>query len=354
MLVDVYSEIGSVKKSGDAVQEQGNRQILFVKRPAGMPDESCFKLAASAIPSPANGQVLLRTRYLSVDPYMRGRMNDRRSYVAPFQLNEILTGGVVGEVVESKSDNFVKGDFAVGNLGWQDYSIAAEKEIRKIDAAIASVSTALGVLGMPGLTAYFGLLDIGKPKQGETVVVSAAAGAVGSIVGQIAKIYGCRIVGIAGSDQKTKYLTNEIGFDAAINYKTAPNLRNALKESCPNGVDVYFDNVGGDISDTVISLINKYARIPLCGQISIYNDAQNPTGPRLQPRLLTMSALMQGFIVHNYEDRFDEGTRQLAVWLKEKKLKYAENIVDGLENAPKAFIGLFAGDNLGKQLVRVS
>jgi NADPH-dependent curcumin reductase CurA len=281
-------------------------------------------------------------------------MNGRKSYVAPFQLNEVLNGGIVGEVVESKSNNFVKGDFVIGNLGWQDYSVAGEKEVRKINPELAPVSTALGVLGMPGLTAYFGLLDIGQPKSGETVVVSGAAGAVGMIVGQIAKIHGCRVVGIAGSDRKTKYLIDELGFDIAINYKTVPHLRKALKEACPNGVDIYFDNVGGDISDAVISLINNNARIPLCGQISLYNETQITMGPRLQPRLLTVSALMKGFIVRNYANRFDEGIRQLAKWLKEKKLKYAENVIEGLDNAPKAFIGLFAGDNLGKQLVKVN
>ncbi|HQT91039.1 MAG TPA: NADP-dependent oxidoreductase, partial [Candidatus Kryptobacter bacterium] len=313
-----------------------------------------FKLATTAIPQPTSGQILLRTRFLSVDPYMRGRMNDRKSYVAPFQLNEVLNGGVVGEVVESNSNDFAKGNFVVGNLGWQDYSVAGEKEVRKIDPEIAPVSTALGVLGMPGLTAYFGLLDIGKPKRDETVVVSGAAGAVGTVVGQIAKIHGCRVVGIAGSDKKTKYLIDELGFDAAINYRAAPNLGVALKEACPNGVDIYFDNVGGDISDAVLSLINNNARIPLCGQISLYNETQIPTGPRIQPQLLTHSALMQGFIIRNYAARFDEGMRQLAVWLNEKKLKYAESVVEGLENAPKAFIGLFAGENLGKQLVKVS
>ena len=336
------------------MQQQVNRQILLVKRPIGVPDESCFKSVTSEIPRPADGQVLLRTLFLSVDPYMRGRMNDRRSYVAPFQLNEVLTGGIVGEVVKSKSNNFVEGNFVAGNFGWQDYSIADEKEVRKVNPEIAPVSTALGVLGMPGLTAYFGLLDIGKPKQGETVVVSGAAGAVGMIVGQIAKIYGCRVVGIAGSDKKTKYLVDELGFDTAVNYKAVPHLRKALKEACPNGVDIFFDNVGGDISDAAISLINNNARIPLCGQISLYNEVQIPMGPRLQPRLLTFSALMKGFIVHNYADRFDEGICQLSDWLKEKKLKYAEHIVQGLENAPKAFIGLFAGDNLGKQIVKVS
>ena len=334
--------------------QQINRQIFSVKRPIGIPNESCFKLVTSEIPQPMNGQVLLHTRFLSVDPYMRGRMNDRKSYVAPFKLNEVLNGGIVGEVIESNSYIFVKGDFVVGNLGWQDYSIVGEKEVRKINPEIAPVTTALGVLGITGLTAYFGLLDIGQPIQDETVVVSGAAGAVGTIVGQIAKIHGCRVIGIAGSDKKTKYLIEELGFDTAINYRTAPDLRIALKEACPDGVDIYFDNVGGEISDAVLSLINNKARIPLCGQISLYNETQIPSGPRIQPTLLTNSALMKGFLVHNYEDRFDEGIRHLADWLKEKKLKYAENIVEGLENAPKAFIGLFAGENLGKQIVKVS
>lgn len=336
------------------MQQHTNRQVLLVKRPAGLPDEKCFKLVTSAIPRPGNGQVLLRTRFLSVDPYMRGRMHDQKSYVAPFQLNEVMNGGIVAEVIESKSQSFVKGDVVVGNLGWQDYSIAGEKEVRKINPDIAPVSTALGVLGMTGLTAYFGLLDIGQPKKGETVVVTGAAGAVGTIVGQIAKIYACRVVGIAGSDEKTKYVIDELGFDAAINYKKNSDLRNALKKACPDGVDIYFDNVGGNISDAVLSLINNNARIPLCGQISLYNERHLPMGPRIQPQLLTHSALMKGFIVRNYASRFDEGIRQLADWLKEKKLKYTENVVNGLENAPKAFIGLFAGENLGKQLVKVS
>lgn len=336
------------------MQQQVNRQIHLVKRPAALPDESCFKLVTSAIPQPVNGQVLLRTRFLSVDPYMRGRMHDRKSYVAPFQLNEVMNGGIVAEVIETKSNTLVKGDVVVGNLGWQDYSIAGEKEVRKIDPDIAPMSTALGVLGMPGLAAYFGLLDIGQPKKDETVVVSGAAGAVGTIVGQIARIHGCRIVGIAGSDKKTKYVIDELGFDTAINYKKVSDLRKSLKEACPNGIDIYFDNVGGTISDAALSLINNNARIPLCGQISLYNERHLPMGPRIQPQLLTHSALMKGFIVRNYADRFDEGIHQLADWLKEKKLKYAENVVDGLENAPQAFIGLFAGENLGKQLVKVS
>jgi NADPH-dependent curcumin reductase CurA len=335
------------------MQEHTNRQILLIKRPVGMPDESCFKMATSSMPYMANGQLLIRTQFISVDPYMRGRMNDRKSYAPPFQLNEALNGGVVGEVVKSKSGIFVEGDIVVGNLGWQDYSVANENAVRKIDPNIAPVSTALGVLGMPGLTAYFGLLDIGRPQPNETVVVSGAAGAVGTIVGQIAKIHGCRVVGISGSDKKCKYLTDELGFDDAMNYRTSPDLKKALAAACLNGVDIYFDNVGGDISDAVLSLINNNASIPLCGQISSYNERRIPVGPRIQPHLLTHSALMRGFLVRNYADRFDEGMRQLAEWLKEGKLKYAENIVEGLENAPKAFIGLFTGENLGKQLVKI-
>jgi len=226
--------------------------------------------------------------------------------------------------------------------------------VRKINPEIAPITTALGVLGMPGLTAYFGLLEIGQPQQNETVVVSGAAGAVGTIVGQIAKIHGCRVVGIAGSDKKTKYLIDELGFDNAINYRTIPNLKQALMGACPDGVDIYFDNVGGEISDAVLSLINNNARIPLCGQISLYNETQIPVGPRIQPQLLTHSALMKGFIVSNYTDRFEDGIRLLAHWIREKKLKYSEDIIHGLENTPKAFIGLFMGENLGKQLVKVS
>ena len=311
-------------------------------------------MVTSSIPEPADGEVLIRTRFLSVDPYMRGRMNDRKSYVPPFQLNEVLNGGGIGEIVESKSKKFEQGDLVVGTFGWQDYSVACEKGLRTIDPTITPVSTALGVLGMTGLTAYFGLMEIGKPQLDETIVVSGAAGAVGTIVGQIAKIHGCRVVGIAGSDRKTSYVTNELGFDAAINYRTAPDLMKALERACPNGVDVYFDNVGGDISDAVLSLLNNNARIPVCGQISLYNEKHIPMGPRIQPQLLVHTALMKGFLVHNYADRFEEGIRQLAEWLKMKRLTNVEHVVEGLENTPSAFIGLFAGENLGKLLVKVS
>ncbi|HEY1403365.1 MAG TPA: NADP-dependent oxidoreductase, partial [Pyrinomonadaceae bacterium] len=253
-----------------------NRKIILASRPAGMASVDNFKIIDAEMPRPAEGEVLLRTLYLSVDPYMRGRMNEGKSYVAPFELNEVITGGVVGEVVESRTGNFQAGDIVAGHLGWQLYSVATGEgsgaaSLTKIDPALAPITTALGILGMPGLTAYFGLLDIGRPATGETVVVSGAAGAVGMVVCQLAKIKGCRVVGIAGSDEKNKYLTGELGVDAAVNYKTSGDLGRALKDACPNGVDVYFDNVGGDISDSVMTLINHGARIVICGQISLYN-----------------------------------------------------------------------------------
>jgi hypothetical protein len=331
-----------------------NRQFILVKRPQGMPDMSVFKMIETPIPTPGENEVLVRTLYLSVDPYMRGRMNDVKSYARPFQLNEVLTGGVVGRVVESRHKGFYPGDYVVNRMGWADYSVARGEELTKIDPNLAPITTALGVAGMPGLTAYFGLLDIGKPKAGETVVVSGAAGAVGSVVGQIAKIKGCRAVGIAGSDEKVNYLINELGFDAAINYKTTANLRSDLSKACPDGVDIYFDNVGGEISDAVIPLLNFHSRIALCGQIALYNLEKPDIGPRYQPHLLTRSVLMKGFIVSDYAERHAEGTAQLSAWLKDGKLKYHETIIDGLENAPKAFLGLFKGENLGKMLVKVS
>ena len=331
-----------------------NRQILLVSRPNGTPSDENFKLVESDIPTIEEGQLLVRTLYLSVDPYMRGRMSDAKSYIAPFELNEVLQGGVVGRVVESKNAKFAVGDIVTGMLFWQDYSVTDGRGIMKIDPTRAPITTSLGVAGMPGLTAYFGLTDIGNPQPGETVVVSSAAGAVGTVVGQIAKIKGCRVVGIAGEQDKIDYLLNELGFDAAINYKTTPNLRAALKEACPNGVDVYFDNVGGDITDAVLARLNHGARIPICGQIASYNLEQPDIGPRVFTQLLKTSSLAKGFIVSDYTPRFKEGFVQLATWLAEGKLKYRENIVEGLENAPQAFFGLFKGENIGKQLVKVA
>lgn len=330
------------------------KQIQLAQRPKGMPDSSTFNFKETEVPQPDNGQVLVRTLYLSVDPYMRGRMQDTKSYVEPFPLNEVIQGGVVGEVVQSNSASFERGDVVVGMLGWQEYSVASEKAIRKVDPNLAPVTTALGILGMPGLTAYFGLLHIGHPKEGETVVVSGAAGAVGSIVGQIAKIKGARVVGIAGTDDKIEYLKSELGFDEAINYKTVNDIQSALEKACPNGVDVYFDNVGGDISDAVYSLLNKFARVPICGAISSYNVEGEDLGPRVQTKLIKSSALMKGFVVSDYAEHFSEGTKELGQWVQQKKLKYEETIVEGFENIPDAFLGLFKGENLGKQLVKVA
>jgi len=330
-----------------------NKEIRLASRPTGMPQLANFDIVDTEVPRPKDGEVLLHTRFLSVDPYMRGRMSDRKSYVAPFAVNEALNGGVVGEIVESRAETLKPGDFVTGQLGWQLYSVAKPEELRKVDPKLAPITTALGVLGMPGLTAYFGLLDIGKPREGETVVVSGAAGAVGMTVCQIAKIKGCRVVGISGSDEKNEYLEQELWVDDTVNYKTAGDMKHTLKAACPEGVDIYFDNVGGDVSDAVLPLVNNAARIVICGQISLYNLEQPDVGPRPQPYLLVKSALMQGFIITQYAPRFGEGVKQLVQWVGEGKLKYAENIVDGFESTPRAFLGLFSGENLGKQLVRV-
>lgn len=328
------------------------KQILLAERPVGMPTNETFKFTEAPVPQPQDGELLIRTLYVSVDPYMRGRMIDAKSYIAPFALNEVIEGGVVGEVVESRSDLFKQGDIVNGMLGWQEYSVASEKAVRKVNPEFAPITTSLGILGITGLTAYFGLLDIGQPKEGETVVVSGAAGAVGSVVGQIAKIKGCRVVGIAGTEDKVRYLKEELGFDEAINYKTE-NVQEALERACPNGVDVYFDNVGGDISDAVYTLLNKHARIPLCGAISGYNK-QEDIGPRILSTLIKTSALIKGFTVGDYAVRFSEGGKQLGQWLAEGKLKYEETIVDGFDNIPNAFLGLFSGTNVGKLLVKVA
>lgn len=327
------------------------KQIILASRPEGLPTLENFKLEEVELPSIQKDEILLEGMYYSVDPYMRGRMNDAKSYVPPFEIGKPLSGGVVAKVIESKSDNFKIGDVVSGNLPWRTKAIAIDKDILKIDTSIAPASYYLSILGMTGLTAYFGLLHIGKPKAGETVVVSGAAGAVGLVVGQIAKINGCYVVGIAGTDEKVKALKEEFGFDDAINYDTNPDIKKAIATACPKGVDVYFDNVGGEISDAVISNINFHARIPLCGQIALYNATETPMGPRLQPMLLTRSVLMQGFIVSNFQSDFPEGQKQLAKWLKEGKLKFSETIEHGFEKLPEALLGLFEGENTGKMIV---
>ena len=327
------------------------QQIILVSRPTGLLIEDNFEMEDVEIPEIKEGEVLVEGWYYSVDPYMRGRMNDAKSYVPPFKLNEPLTGAVVARVAESKSGGFKPGDVVTGNLPWQKKMIAAEKDVKKIDTDLAPASDYLGILGMTGLTAYFGLMHIGKPKTGETVVVSGAAGAVGTVVGQIAALQGCHVVGIAGSDEKINMLKDDFNYNDAINYKTTSDIKKAVAEACPDGVDIYFDNVGGDISDAVISNINFHARIPLCGQISLYNTTEIPMGPRLQPMLLTRSVLMQGFIVSNFQSEFPEGIRQLAAWVKEGKIKSTETIEKGFEKLPQALIGLFSGENTGKMIV---
>ena len=334
-------------------RELKNRQILLASRPVGMPTEKDFEFKEVPVMDAQEGQVVVRTLYLSVDPYMRGRMSDAKSYIAPFNLNEVIGGGIVGEVIESKSELFQVGDKVIGMLGWQLYNTVDAKTVRKIDESIAPVSAYLSVLGLTGLTAYFGLLDIGNPKEGETVVVSGAAGAVGMLVGQIAKIKGAHVVGIAGTDEKCDYLKNELGFDAALNYKS-DNLEQNLEKACPNGVDVYFDNVGGPISDAVMNLLNDHARIPLCGAISSYNSTDGNLGPRIQSKLIKTRSLIQGFVLSDYADRQSEGLQELGKWLSEGKLKYEETIVDGFDNVVEAFLQLFQGANLGKMLVKVS
>jgi NADPH-dependent curcumin reductase CurA len=328
------------------------KQIRLAKRPVGMPNDENFKWTENEVREPDNGEVVLKSLYISVDPYMRGRMNDRKSYVEPYGLNEVITGGVIAEVHQSNSTELQVGDIVIGNLGWETYQIAHEDTLRKIDPTKVPVTTHLGIIGMPGITAYFGLLDIGQPEPGETVVVSGAAGAVGTAVGQIAKIAGARVVGIAGTDEKMSYLKNELQFDEVVNYKSG-QLSDDLKKACPDGVDVYFDNVGGEVSDAVLRLINKGARIPVCGQISLYNIEKPDLGIRIQPNLLVKSALMKGFIVSDYGAQFGDAVNDLSKWLKEGKLQYKETIVEGFENLPNAFLGLFKGENIGKYIVKV-
>ncbi len=329
------------------------KQIVLKSRPFGTPTGNNFETKNIELPEVAEGEVRLVAHTFSVDPYLRGRMSDGKSYIAPFQVGEPIVSGLVARVVESKAANFKVGDYVMDRLPWQEEMVVPAAGLQKVDEKLAPLSYYLGILGMPGLTAYFGLLDIGKPQQGETVVVSGAAGAVGLVVGQIAKIQGCRVVGIAGDDAKNEYLMKELNFDAVINYKTVENLDVALVSACPSGVDVYFDNVGGEISDAVNAQINKGARIIICGQISLYNATRLPVGPRIQPTLLKRSSLMQGFIVSDYASRFPEGFNALVNWVVSGQLKYTQTTYRGFDQLPEAFIALFEGKNLGKLIIEV-
>jgi len=331
-----------------------NRQWLLVNRPSGWPKESDFKLVETAPPEPGNGEILVRILWVSVDPYMRGRMRDVKSYAPPVPLNGVMEGGAVARVMASSHPKFAVGDIVEGRFGWQDFAVSDGKGVRKVDSTLAPISTALGVLGMPGLTAYFGLLDICRPKAGETVLVSGAAGAVGSLVGQIAKIKGARAVGIAGSEDKVRWLTDELGFDAAFNYKTVPNYGAKIAELCPNGVDCYFDNVGGEITDSVFPHLNPRGRVSVCGQIAQYNAEKPESGPRLLWHFVRLQLKVEGFLVFQFAERYNEGLNQLSKWLAEEKLKYRETVIEGLEHTPAAFLGMMRGENIGKQLVHVA
>jgi len=329
-----------------------NRRVLLASRPSGWVSESNFRIEEAPVPSPREGEVLVKNLWLSLDPYMRGRMNEGKSYAARQELGEVMIGGTVGEVVESKHPKFAKGDQVLGMLGWQQYGLSDGKGLNKVDASRVPLSAYLGVLGMPGVTAWVGLLDICQPKAGETVVVSAASGAVGSVVGQIAKIKGCRAVGIAGGKQKCDYVVKELGFDACVDYK-AGKLNDDLKAAVPDGVDCYFENVGGEILDAVLRRMNAFSRIAVCGLISQYN-ATEPYGVKAIQSILTNRIKVQGFIVSDRMDLWAKALPELAGWVAAGRIKYRETVTDGLENAPKAFVGLLKGENFGKQLVRIS
>lgn len=328
-----------------------NIQICLARRPSGWVRETDFNVVRTGIPNPGEGQILLKNLYLSLDPYMRLRMDDAKSYAPPVEIGAVMVGGTVSEVIESRHPGYRPGDTVTGMAGWQLYGLSDGKMLRQVDPALAPLSAALGVVGMPGVTAWVGLLDIGIPKAGETVIVSAASGAVGSVAGQIAKIKGCRVVGIAGGAAKCEYVTRELGFDACIDYRSG-DLHGQLAVACPHGVDVYFDNVGGEILDTILRLLNPFARIALCGLISQYNEVEK-TGLKNVRSLLVDRVRLQGFIVSDHLNRFPPALAELGQWYKEGKLKYRESVAHGIENAPKAFIGMLKGENFGKQVVNL-
>jgi NADPH-dependent curcumin reductase len=327
-----------------------NKRVLLASRPSGWVNEANFRIEEAPVPQPTQGEVLVRNLWLSLDPYMRGRMSDAKSYVKGVELGEVMVGQTVGEVIDSRTEKFAKGDKVLTQTGWQLYAVT--REATKVDEKRAPLSCYLGILGMPGMTAYFGLKEIGQPKAGDTVVVSAASGAVGSAVGQLAKIWGCRAVGIAGGRRKCDYVTRELGFDACVDYKAA-NLREALRHACPAGVDVYFDNVGGEIFDTLLQEMNLHSRVVVCGLISDYN-ATEVRGIRNWRAVLVNRIKLQGMIVFDWKERYGEALKALAGYFAEGRLKYRESVLEGLENAPRGLIGLLKGENFGKQLVKLA
>ena len=330
-----------------------SREIRLKNRPEGLPRETDFELAEVELSEAGEGEILVQNIYMSVDPYMRGRMNDRKSYIPPFQLGKPLDGGCVGRVIASKNGPFQVGDYVYGMLGWREYFVSDGKELVKVDPAMAPAQSYLGTLGMPGLTAWVGLLYIGKPKKGETVFVSGAAGAVGSVVCQIAKLKGCRVVGSAGSDEKVSWLLNEAGVDAAFNYKKADDIIAEVGKHCPKGIDVYFENVGGAHLEAALEHMNPHGRIVMCGMISMYNATQPVPGPTNLAYIIIKQLTMQGFIVTDHYDKIQQFYSDMGKWMAEGKIKWKETVVDGIENAPKAFIGLFKGENFGKMIVKI-
>ncbi len=334
-----------------------NRQILLASRPRGEPTPDNFKLVDTAVPEPGPGQMLLRTIYLSLDPYMRGRMNAGPSYARPVEVGEVMEGRAVCEVVKSNIPQFKPGDIVVAGTGWQEYALSDGPGVQKIDPALGPISYALGVLGMPGLTAYTGLLNIGKPQPGETLVVAAASGAVGSVVGQIAKIKGCRVIGIAGGERKCRHVQEELGFDACLDHRWS-DLAERLKAACPVGIDIYFENVGGAVFNAVFPLLNNFARVPVCGLIAHYNATELPPGPDRVPlvmhSILVKRLTFRGFIVSDFASQYAAFLADMSGWLREGRIKYREDITDGLQNAPRELIGLLKGENFGKKILRVS
>lgn len=339
------------------MSDKVNRRIVLASRPDGEPTAANFRLEDAPMPVPGEGELLLRVIYLSLDPYMRGRMNAAKSYAAPVEIGQVMEGGTVAEVVASNNPKYAKGDFVLSHSGWQSYAISDGKGLRRLDPAAAPLSTAVGVLGMPGMTAYTGLLNIGAPKEGETVVVAAASGPVGSAVGQIAKIKGARAVGIAGGAEKCRFVKEELGFDTVVDHRD-PDFAAKLAEACPNGIDVYFENVSGKVFDGVFPLLNFFARMPVCGLISQYNAAataeMETKVPQLMRAVLTKRLLIRGFIVYDFASDYAAFARDMAAWIKEGWIKYREDFVDGLDAAPAAFMGMLKGRNFGKLVVRIS
>nr|WP_265242111.1 NADP-dependent oxidoreductase [Muriicola sp. Z0-33] len=330
-----------------------NKQLLFVKRPVGEADASTWSLVSNPIPEIKEGEILIRQHYISLDPAMRGWMNNVRSYIAPMEIGSVMRAGSVGEVIDSKNHpKFKVGDFVSGNGGVQQYTVSDGKGYYQVDPKLAPLPTYIGTLGMPGMTAYFGILEVGKIKEGDIVVVSGAAGAVGSIVGQIAKIKGCTVIGIAGGADKCKYIVEELGFDAAIDYKNE-DVKSRLKEECPKGLDVYFDNVGGEILNIALGRLRMHARVVICGAISQYNNTTAVKGPSNYLSLLVNRASMQGMVVFDWADRYGEAAAQMGKWMAEQKLKSKEAVYDGIANFPETYTRLFSGEKLGKLVLKV-